>query len=449
MADIFVCYRREDAQWSAGRVNDSLAQAFGHGRVFFDTVTIQPGEDFVEVLGAMVGDCRVLLAVIGPNWLDILDKRLGDDNDFVRIEIAEALRRNIRVVPVLIDGARPPPAERLPAEIRTLSQLHAVPIRAETFHADVDRLIQFLKKFLNAGASGANPEEARELPVAIDATDQRRREVAEEQAEAARRKTEGLIQLRIGDRRNDDIRWLRPGAGRKQYFKDHPAGPEMVVVPAGTFLMGSRNGEGDDDERPQHKVTIVRPFAVSRFAVTFDEWDAAYGRGGVKHRPGGWLRVRGRLPVINVSWEDAQAYAGWLSRETGKSYRLLSEAEWEYCCRAGTTTAYSGGDTIDKIQARFGRWLAGPVEVGSFPPNVWGLHDMHGNVWEWCEDNWHPNYQGAPQDGSVWRGGDTSFRVLRGGSWFYVPQNLRSADRRWARPGFRNYDVGFRVARTL
>jgi formylglycine-generating enzyme required for sulfatase activity len=435
MADIFVCYRREDAQWSAGRINDSLVHAFGHGRVFFDTVTIQPGEDFVEVLGAKVGGCRVLLAVIGPNWLDILDRRRGDDNDFVRVEIAEALRRNVRIVPVLIDGARPPPAERLPVEFKPLSRRHAVPVRADTFHADVNGLIKFLREFLNA-ASGLNPEDAR---AAIDAADRRRRLAeAEEQAGSARHKAESQIQLRIGDGRNDDIHWLGP-------FKDVPSAPEMVVVPAGSFLMGSRDGR--DAERPQHKVTIARPFAVGRFAVTFEEWDAAYGGGGVKHEPGdeGW--GRGRRPVINVSWEDALAYVGWLSQETGKSYRLLSEAEWEYCCRAGTTTEYSFGDKINKKQAQFSERKT--IEVGRFPANAWGLYDMHGNVWEWCEDNWHPSYKGAPEDGSAWKGGEASLRVLRGGSWGVNPRILRSADRGWEHPDNRGDSVGFRVARTL
>jgi formylglycine-generating enzyme required for sulfatase activity len=223
----------------------------------------------------------------------------------------------------------------------------------------------------------------------------------------------------------------------------------MVIVPAGTFLMGSRDGEGDEDERPQHKVTIARPFAVGRFAVTFDEWDAAYGRGGVKHNPRdeGW--GRGRRPVINVSWEDATAYVGWLSRETGKSYRLLSEAEWEYCCRAGTTTAYSFGSTIGNKQAQ----LSGSqktAEVGSFPANVWGLYDMHGNVWEWCEDNWHKDYRGnPPSDGSVWPGGDSFYRILRGGCWVNGPQDLRSAIRGWSLPVDRFNFIGFRVARTL
>lgn len=152
--------------------------------------------------------------------------------------------------------------------------------------------------------------------------------------------------------------------------------------------------------------------------------------------------------MINVSWHDAQLYVGWLSRETHKSYRLLSEAEWEYCCRAGTTAAYSFGDTIDEKQAHFSGNRT--VEVGRFPANAWGLHDMHGNVWEWCADNWHSDYSGnPPADGSAWSGGDGSLRVLRGGSWLNYPHILRSADRSRNPPDNHYDEVGFRVARTL
>jgi formylglycine-generating enzyme required for sulfatase activity len=237
-----------------------------------------------------------------------------------------------------------------------------------------------------------------------------------------------------------------PPAG--DLIHDAPFAPQLVVVPAGSFLMGSLDGEGDDYERPQRKVTIAGPLAVGRFAVTFDEWDAAYERDGVKHNPSdeGW--GRGRRPVINVSWGDATAYVGWLSRETGKSYRLLSEAEWEYCCRAGTATAYSFGDTIDNNQAQFSE--SKTAEVGSFPPNLWGFYDMHGNVWEWCEDSWHRDYRGnPPTDGSVWPGGDASFRVLRGGSWGGNPRDLRSAYRDRNLSDDRSLLIGFRVARTL
>jgi formylglycine-generating enzyme required for sulfatase activity len=147
-----------------------------------------------------------------------------------------------------------------------------------------------------------------------------------------------------------------------------------------------------------------------------------------------------------VSWEDTQAYVDWLSQKTGKSY--LSEAEWEYCCRAGTPTEYSFGDTINRRQAQFRQRET--AEVGRFPPNAWGLYDMHGNVWEWCADNWHPTYKRAPGDGSVWRGGNASFRVRRGGSWASAASwDLRSAYRYSGPFDDRSQYVGFRVARTL
>lgn len=260
----------------------------------------------------------------------------------------------------------------------------------------------------------------------------------------------GYVHVATGTKGHEQSFWLRPGDGKTEWFKDIDIGPEMVVVPAGDFTMGQ--ADGDDDEKPPHKVTIKAPFAVGRFAVTFDEWDAALAEGGVNHKPeSNW--GRGRQPVINVSWEDAKAYCALLSTVTGKVYRLLSEAEWEYCCRAGTTTSYAFGATITKSQAQFSEDLPfsarQTVPVGSFPTNNWGLHDMHGNVWEWCEDNWHPNYQGAPADGSVWPGGDTWMRVVRGGSWYSDPQDRRSARRNWFQPDDRGNSLGFRVARTL
>jgi formylglycine-generating enzyme required for sulfatase activity len=245
-----------------------------------------------------------------------------------------------------------------------------------------------------------------------------------------------------------ESRGLQPGANITPHFEDRPTALEMVVILPGKFMMGSPEGEGYNHEHPQHKIIIASPFAVGRFPVTFDEWDAAVAAGGVKHTPddSGW--GRGRRPVINVSWEDAQAYVGWLSsRLPGKTYRLLSEAEWEYCCRAGTTTAYSVGDTIGKKHAQFSE--SKTVEVASFPSNPWGLHGMHGNVWEWCKDSWHPTYNGACKDGSTWKGGDAFLRVRRGGSWGDDPRNLRSAARGSGRPDCRGNDTGFRVARTL
>jgi formylglycine-generating enzyme required for sulfatase activity len=220
--------------------------------------------------------------------------------------------------------------------------------------------------------------------------------------------------------------------------------------------MGSPPGEKGraSDEGPQRKVTISRPLAVGKYEVTFAEWDACVADLGCTHRPSdqGW--GRGRRPVISVSWHDAKEYLSWLSRKTGKTYRLLSEAEWEYAARAGTTTRYAFGDTIRKSQAQIseGGWdgAGKTAEVGSFPANAFKLHDVHGNAWEWMEDDWYPDYHGAPTDGSAWLGGDVSFRVLRGGSWLFTyPEYLRSASRFRSPPDGRYNYVGFRVARTL
>lgn len=238
----------------------------------------------------------------------------------------------------------------------------------------------------------------------------------------------------------------------KDSFKECQGCLEMVALPGGEFTMGSNDY---DSEKPLHRVTIKAPFAVGKLEVTFAEWEACVAGGGCAGNPSpsdqGW--GKGRRPVINVSWHDAKEYVAWLSRKAGKEYRLLSEAEWEYAARAGTTTRYAFGDTISKSQAQFseGSWgSAGKTaEVGSFPANMFGLHDMHGNVWEWVEDNWHPDYQGAPLDGVVWHGGDVSLRVLRGGSWNSKPDGLRSAVRYSNQPTNRVINYGFRVARTL
>jgi formylglycine-generating enzyme required for sulfatase activity len=228
--------------------------------------------------------------------------------------------------------------------------------------------------------------------------------------------------------------------------------PGMVVVPAGEFMMGSGRYS---DEGPQHKVAFAKRFAVSKFEVTFDQWDACVAYGDCDPRVGDSGFGRGRQPVINVTWDDAQRFVAWLSRMTSKPYRLLSEAEWEYAARAGTQTAYSWGDEIGKGNANClncgSKWdgtQAAPV--GSFAPNQFGLYDTHGNVWEWVEDCYQGNYNGAPTDGSAWAaGGDCTRRVLRGGSWYDKPDEIRSAHRLWLAPNNRMVHVGFRVGRML
>jgi|SRR5215831_3716003 formylglycine-generating enzyme required for sulfatase activity len=249
----------------------------------------------------------------------------------------------------------------------------------------------------------------------------------------------------------------------KDLFKECETCPEMVVVPAGDFTMGAPVAEqgSDDDERPQHRVAFAEPFAVGRFAITFAEWDACVADGGCKrYRPGdrGW--GRGHRPVINLWWEDARAYVAWLSQKTGHSYRLLSEAEREYVTRAGTTTPFWWGSTISSGQANYdgqvtygcgpkGQYRRQTVPVDSFAPNPWGLYQVHGNVYEWVEDCWNRTYIGAPSDGSAWTTGDCTRRVLRGGSWQFTPEHLRSAARGRVATAVDFRVVGMRVARPL
>ncbi len=235
-------------------------------------------------------------------------------------------------------------------------------------------------------------------------------------------------------------------------FRDCAVCPQMVTVPAGRFLMGSPATEaGRHADEGQRPVTISAPFAAGVYEVTFAEWDACVaggGCGGRRPEDGGW--GRGRRPVVNVSWEDAQAYIAWLSTETGAEYRLLTEAEWEYVARAGTTAPFHTGATISTDQANYdglsnpygggvrGTYRARTTEVGSFAPNSFGLHDVHGNAGELVQDCYEDTVGGATT---------CSVRVVRGGSWANGPESLRSAYRGWCAPTLRNHLNGFRVAR--
>jgi formylglycine-generating enzyme required for sulfatase activity len=250
----------------------------------------------------------------------------------------------------------------------------------------------------------------------------------------------------------------------KDAFRDCPDCPEMVVVPAGKFTMGSPTNEpGRTRWEEQVRVSIAAPFAVGKFAVTFDEWDACVADGGCNgYKPDdrGW--GRGKFPVINVNWDDAKAYAAWLSRKTGKAYRLPSEAEREYVTRAGTTTTFWWGSSITPNQANYdgsaepykgggskGEYREHTVPVDSFEPNPWGLYNVHGNVWEWTEDCWNDSNAGNPADGRPRTTGNCAERVVRGGSFFNGPYLLRSALRSGPLVSDRSNHNGFRLARTL
>jgi formylglycine-generating enzyme required for sulfatase activity len=438
---IFLNYRRDDSRWPTLSLYNLLAQGFPREQLFMDVEGyIRPGDDFVEVLEEQVSACEVMIVVIGPQWLSLTDDsgspRIADAKDFVHIEIATALTRKIRVIPALVDGASMPKESALPAPLKALTRRQAIRLSHDRFNADGQGLVKALQESLDGKkATAASSDPA----------------------------------LRV-----------RPGYGESFRDGDASWAPEMVVVPAGSFLMGTEQAEIDAhckkytaiaeylrQEGPQHRVTIAKPFAIGRFPVTRGEFTVFVKETGhsVPNEEGSSFRDPGFAqdeshPVVCVCWADAKAYANWLSGKTGKDYRLPSEAEWEYACRAGTLTPFWWGSSISTEQANYdGTYTFGgrsksefrkrTVPVKSFEPNPWGLYQVHGNVWEWCEDCCNESYKDAPASGSAWTAGNCANRILRGGCWNNDPWHLRAAYRADDTAGSRDDSVGFRLARTL
>ncbi|PQA88212.1 formylglycine-generating enzyme family protein [Hyphococcus luteus] len=246
--------------------------------------------------------------------------------------------------------------------------------------------------------------------------------------------------------------------GEDGFFRDCVDCPQMARLPAGRFRMGAGQGARDPAESPARDVTIANPFAIGVHEITYEDWAPCVEAGVCPAAPEhGW--GGGRRPVVSVSYEDAQTYVGWLSTVTGEAYRLPSEAEWEYAARAGSDSAFAFGPTISVDQANFnGQYPYGggkgvfrerTTEVASFPPNAFGLYDMHGNAWEWTSDCWNPTHAGAPGDGSAVATGDCTKHVLKGGAWNTGGWRLRSAHRIGKASTKREFDNGFRIARDL
>jgi formylglycine-generating enzyme required for sulfatase activity len=507
MAGIFINYRRDDAPGVAGRLFDYLALKYPRNTLFMDVDAMKPGMDFAEQLDAQVSQCRVLLAVIGPRWFEIKDqaghRRLDNEKDYVRIELASALKRGIPVIPILTDGGMMPPEEDLADDLKPLVRRHALELRHTRFNADADAIAHALedvvpqrrwpRRPVAAGAVVAAtvvalaifwPKLSAELhraaplqtaqhvpPPAPESVAQPPLAQSTQQQPSAQTASPPTVQTPLAPAQATQqpaarfaVKSALPPfvtltAAREHAllpgdsFRECATCPEMVVAPAGSFVMGSPASEygRGGNEGPQHTVIFAQAFAVGRFAVTFDEWDACVADGGCgRYSPPdqGW--GRGRRPVTSVSLSDAKGYLAWLSHKTGAIYRLPSEAEREYVARAGTTTPYWWGLTISPDQANYGGSVKQSVPVDSFLPNPWGLYQVHGNVSEWTNDCLHDNYVGAPTDGSAWTEPECDVPIRRGGSMGSPPIALRSAARGFrAHPEDREPYLGFRVVRVL
>jgi formylglycine-generating enzyme required for sulfatase activity len=381
------------------------------------------------------------------------------------------------------------------AELAARRQAEAA---AEKARLDQQRRAMEAKQRAEAEAAAQARKQAlrEQLQARRDADAKKAREEQEEQqrkaaqlkAEAAYRAEQERHRKLQAERNAAELAALMPtpsspvadpkGVLRDRFVDGTGVGPDLVLIPTGRFQMGSHEHEQSlaikagaqknwlDREMPQHWVGIEQPFAMGRFPVTVGQWRQFVRATGWESQSDTDWRAPGfaqndEHPVVGVSWMDAQQYLRWLSEMTGQVYRLPTESEWEYACRAGTKTAFSFGDTISTEQANYdgnytyngsrrGTYLQGTNKAGAFQPNPWGLYDMHGNVWEWTQDAVHDNYIGAPVDGSAWEeGGDPVRRILRGGSWLYNPRYLRSAVRNGFSAVLANDIVGFRVARKL
>jgi formylglycine-generating enzyme required for sulfatase activity len=449
MPKIFISYRRTDSEDVAGRIYDRLVVHFGKGNVFKDVDDIPFGVDFRDYLNASLDQCQIVLAVIGKMWLTAADesgrRRLDNPADWVRLELEESLRRpDVLVVPLLVRRASLPRVDELPENLRDLAYRNGTQARPDPdFHSDMTRLINGLESYFQKLELTTTPPPPSPTPTPANPTFTFEVVTVDAKGKIVQR------QLAQAAYQVEDL-----GDGIQL---------ELVKIPGGRFQMGAPKGEArsDDDERPQHLVTVPE-FWLGKYPVTQAQYQAVMGK-----NPSHFTDDGANRPVERVIWDDAVAFCQALSQRTGRVYRLPSEAEWEYACRAGTTTPFYFGPTITTDLANYrgtdlqyqgttypGHYGQGPkgifreqtTPVGQFPPNALGMYDLHGNIWEWCQDVWHDSYDAAPTDGSAWlTGGDQDRRVLRGGSWGSAPEFCRSAIRDRDAPGLTNGGVGFRV----
>jgi formylglycine-generating enzyme required for sulfatase activity len=534
---IFISYRRGDSEGQARALSLELANYIGDKAVFMDVDSIALGRDFRKSLHDSLESCDAFLALIGPSWLESKDaggkRRLDDPTDFVRQEIATALKRNIPVTPVLLQGAPMPAEQSLPDDLKELAFRNGFELSHTRWRSDVREMAQRLGL-----GSAAAPAEARAAspakPIALDQPPAIRSGVPPERQHAV----SGMARRRFWPTRRRALgaaaaaaavgtvaisapyirRWASapPRPALKAIAFDYATvdekgaripverasasiftetlgasvGLDMVSIPAGVFTMGSPQYEPERraNEGPQHSVTLGR-FFIGAFPVTQAQWAAVVTAHPAKLAHGldpyPSFFKGDDLPVESIAWNQADEFCRRLAEMTRRDYRLPSEAEWEYSCRAGSTGPFNVGPTITTDLANYcgeggavcgqsggksvasdvydgvtygsGAYDQGPAGTfrrttppqGTFPPNRFGLYDMHGNVWEYCLDIANPTYADAPADGGAYLSGPPeSDRILRGGSWSHNPAICRSAYRDVIAPDNTGWQgrIGLRLA---
>ena len=417
MAGIFISYRRDDSAAQARAVWERLCRELGRDHVFMDVDGIDPGDDFTEVIDRQLEGCQVMLVMIGRQWHSVVDPhgrlRLHNRHDFVRYEVETALRRRIKLVPVLIDNTPTPLEEHLPVELHPLLRRQGVELdfRRHT-EAALRRLVEVSRKVLATPVVQVIPAKP---PAVVPAPSP--------QPKWSKFKVGNVVQR---------MRWIEPG----------------------TFWMGSPEDEPERfDNETRHRVTLTRGYWLADTACTQALWQEVMGSNP------SYFKDDLQNPVEQVSWDDVIGlFLPKLNeRVPGLNLQLPNEAQWEYACRAGSTTPFSFGKQITTSQANYdgncpynggesGQYRRKTVPVKALPANPWGLHQMHGNVWEWCADVFGDYPPGDAQD-PVFSQDKSTLRVLRGGGWIDLGRFCRSAARFADTPDGRYVNFGFRLAR--
>ena len=427
MSDIFICYSRTDSVIAKQLTERLEAEGWS---VYLDVQT-RIGSRWHKVIQAKLEEAKAVVAL----W-----SAKSRDSDFV-LEEADYGRRHNILFPAFIEDVE------FPYGFSRIQTGDMIGWKGEPNHPGLLQLLEALREHLGVpfdSAQGTGRSVSGVEPSADEAG-------LHLSSDSVGKPT--ILQT-------PPTTLFTPGQTFRDKLKDGGEGPLMVVIPPGRFLMGSPPDEPErrNSESPQHEVIIQKPLALGVCAVTFADYDL-FCQNTHRKLPKDESWGRDNLPVIYVSWQDAQAYCTWLSEQTGFRYRLPSEAEWEYACRAGTQTPFSFGSNITPEQVNYdgnypypggkqGQYREKTVPVQSLPANAWGLYEMHGNVFEWVQDAWHENYQGAPTDGSAWESAGAG-RVLRGGDWCNVAWDCRSASRDYDSADDQGDGIGFRCARVL